>query len=63
MDHEQEAEALKQTIARLEAELAALKAAMPAHSLPPAMLERLDELDEQLEAAQARLVELDQPAG
>ena len=38
--------ALLKTIARLEARLADLHARLPAHSVPPAMVAELDELDE-----------------
>lgn len=39
---------LKQEIAELEAELAGLQARMPAHSVPPAMMLALDDLEERL---------------
>ena len=48
-------EALQQQIVTLEARLADLKARLPAHSIPPAMVAELDELDEALQAARARL--------
>jgi exonuclease VII small subunit len=63
MDKEQNVQALKETIAHLEADLAALKVAFPAHSLPPAMLERLDDLDEQLQSARAQLAKLTDKEG
>lgn len=46
---------LQEKIKRLEAELAVLQANWPAHSIPPAMLARLDELEEQLETVRAAL--------
>ena len=36
-------------IKNLKNEIAILKSQWPAHSVPPAMLQRLDELDEELE--------------
>lgn len=45
---------VEKEIAALEARLRALKASLPAHSIPPGMMAELDELDERL--AQARLV-------
>ena len=41
-------------VKRLEAELRDLTQRMPAHSMPPAMLERLEELEEALAEARAR---------
>ncbi len=41
-------------VERLEAELRDLTHRMPAHSMPPAMLERLEELEDALAAARAR---------
>lgn len=49
---------LEQHIAALQARLADLHARLPAHSTPPAMVAELDELDEQLERAQAQLAAL-----
>ncbi len=49
---------LTRQIAALEARIADLKARLPAHSVPPAMIAELDELDEQLAAARAHLQEL-----
>jgi len=46
---------LEQLIAALEARLADLYARLPAHTIPPAMIAELDEIDEQLELARARL--------
>ncbi len=37
-------------LARLERELAQLQQQLPAHSIPPALLERIDELEEQIAA-------------
>ncbi len=53
-----EREALKQTIAELEARLADLKRRLPAHSITPAMIAELDELDERLEEAREALSSL-----
>ncbi len=39
---------------RLEAELRDLSRRMPAHSMPPAMLERLEELEDALAEARAK---------
>lgn len=44
-DHEVGNDKLK----RLEKQIADLKSRWPAHSVPPAMLEELDELEEELE--------------
>lgn len=51
-------QALRQEIAALEAQLADLQARMPAHSIPPAMMLALDELEERLSAARAQLATL-----
>ena len=40
-------------IAALEAEIAALKKQWPAHSVPPTMLQQLDDLEEALAEAKA----------
>lgn len=48
-------EALKATIAELERRLEDLKARLPAHSIPPNMIAELDDLDEQLAIARARM--------
>ena len=53
-----EKERLLQLIASLEAQLADLKQRLPAHSIPPAMITELDELDEQLEQARHQLTRL-----
>jgi hypothetical protein len=51
---------LEQQIARLETQIADLQRRLPAHSIPPAMLAALDELDEQLAEAQERLAQVTQ---
>ncbi len=38
----------------LERELAQLKGQLPAHSIPPALLERIDELEDEIAALVAR---------
>ena len=48
-------ETLKQQIAELEARLADLKARLPAHTIPPAMIAEFDEIDEALEQAHRQL--------
>ncbi len=53
-----ERQTLIQTIAVLEARLADLQKRLPAHSIPPAMITEMDELDEQLAEARLRLAEL-----
>jgi chromosome segregation ATPase len=50
---------LEKTIAALEARLEELQRRLPAHSIPPAMVAELDELDQELERARARLAELE----
>ena len=50
---------LENTIAALEARLEELQRRLPAHSIPPAMVAELDELDQELEQARARLAELE----
>ena len=49
---------LEKEIAVLEARLADLKARLPAHLIPPAMMAELDEIEEQLDQAKSRLVEV-----
>ena len=49
---------LEQLIATLEARLEDLKARLPAHSTPPAMIAEMDELDDQLEEARNQLAGL-----
>lgn len=46
---------IEQLIASLAARIADCQARLPAHSIPPAMLAELDELDEQLAEAQQQL--------
>ena len=59
MNTEQEKiQKLRQHIAALEARLADLHARLPAHSIPPAMVVELDELDELLEQTQAQMAAL-----
>jgi len=41
-------------VARLERELADLKARLPAHSVPPSMVQKLEELEERLKEAKRR---------
>jgi hypothetical protein len=48
-------EGLERLIAELEERQADWQARLPAHSIPPAMIAELDELDERLEQARARL--------
>jgi exonuclease VII small subunit len=50
---------LEQIISDLEARLADLYARLPAHTIPPAMIAELDEIDEQLERARARLARIE----
>ncbi len=38
----------------LERELAQLKEQLPAHSIPPSLLERIDELEEEIAALRAQ---------
>jgi len=53
---------LAKSIAELEARLKELKAQLPAHSITPAMMIRLDELEDQLAEARQRLSKIDPPA-
>lgn len=46
---------IEQLIITLQARIADCQARLPAHSIPPAMLAELDELDEQLALARLRL--------
>lgn len=50
---------LEKSIAELETRLKELKAQLPAHSITPAMMLRLDDLEDQLAEARQRLEELD----
>lgn len=45
---------LQNEIAQLEKQIADLKRRLPAHSIPPAMIAELDDLEDKLEAARAR---------
>lgn len=42
-------------IAELEAEIAELKARMPKHSVPPAMIIELEDLEDELETLKAQV--------
>jgi chromosome segregation ATPase len=55
---DQNPEELKLEIADLESRLEMLKAQLPAHSLSPAMMIELDELEEQLAEARQRFAQL-----
>jgi class I fructose-bisphosphate aldolase len=48
-------DSLTQEIARLEAQLAEIEASIPQHTTPPQLIAKLDEVEEQLEEARARL--------
>jgi len=52
------AEKLQNEIAVLEARLQELNRRLPAHSIPPALIAELDELDDELSLKRARLEEL-----
>ena len=54
MDDPRDHEAGADKIKRLEEQIADLKRRWPAHSVPPAMLEELDELEEELERVRER---------
>ncbi|HSF81812.1 MAG TPA: hypothetical protein VLA49_11300 [Anaerolineales bacterium] len=54
----EELQKLKTTIAELEARLRDLQSRLPAHSIKPALIAEMDELDEQLAEARARLAAL-----
>jgi hypothetical protein len=45
----------KRRIAELEAQIAALEARLPKHSVPPTMITELEELEEELEVLRARV--------
>jgi BMFP domain-containing protein YqiC len=45
----------RKRIAELEAQIAALEARLPKHSVPPAMIIELEELEEELETLKARV--------
>jgi len=42
-----------ESIRELEEKIAELRSRLPAHSIPPAMLQELEDLEEQLEKAKA----------
>lgn len=44
----------KERIAELEAEIAALTARLPKHSVPPAMIVELEDLEDELETLKAQ---------
>jgi hypothetical protein len=44
----------QERVAQLEAEIAELKARLPKHSVPSAMIIELEDLEEELETLQAR---------
>jgi ribosomal protein L29 len=45
----------QERIAQLEEELAALKARLPKHSVPPAMIMELEDLEDELAALRAKV--------
>ena len=45
---------IEERIAQLEQEIAALKARLPKHSTPPAMIVELEELEDELEELKAQ---------
>lgn len=47
----------EERIAELERQIAELEARLPQHSIPPAMLIQLEELEETLEAARSQMAE------
>lgn len=49
---------LEKEIEALQARLTDLKTRLPAHSIPPAMMAELDEIEDQLERAENQLMEL-----
>ena len=53
-----EKQRLQLHISALEAQIADLSGRLPAHSIPPAMILELDQLDEQLNAARQQLARL-----
>lgn len=54
---------MRSRIAELEVRIADLQAQWPAHSVPAAMVEQLDELEEALEEAKRALAEADAKEG
>ena len=55
-------EELEKNITELETRLNELKAQLPAHSISPAMMIKLDELEDQLAEARLQLAKIDPPA-
>ena len=49
---------LEKEITALEARLADLNSRLPAHSIPPAMMAELDDIEEQLNQAKSSLADL-----
>jgi hypothetical protein len=49
---------LQEQVAALQARLADLHARLPAHSIPPAMMVELDEIEQQLQQAEILLEQL-----
>jgi uncharacterized protein YceH (UPF0502 family) len=45
----------QERIAQIEAELAELKARLPKHSVPPAMIIEMEDLEEELETLRSRI--------
>jgi hypothetical protein len=45
----------KERIAQIEEEIAQLKARLPKHSVPPAMIIELEDLEDELEALKAKV--------
>lgn len=58
MTEDDSANKLESEVAALEARLVNLKSRLPAHSIPAGMIAELDDLDEQLTLARARLDDL-----
>lgn len=56
-------EKLQNEIETLEARLQELNRRLPAHSIPPAMIAELDELDEELAVKRARLKKMARDSG
>ena len=54
-EQSQERQRLAELVGRLEAQLADLRARLPAHSIPPGMMLELDELEDDLAVARSRL--------
>ncbi|MEW5913914.1 MAG: hypothetical protein AB1814_15255 [Thermodesulfobacteriota bacterium] len=56
------AQQLEQMLAQAQAELAEAQAALPAHSVRPWQMQRLEEAEERVAQLKARLAELGRPA-